>query len=660
MSHALKRKPNRLANEKSPYLLQHKNNPVDWYPWSEEAFEKAKKEDKPIFLSIGYSTCHWCHVMERESFEDEEVAEALNKNYISIKVDREERPDIDSIYMSACQAFTGQGGWPLSIVMTYDKKPYFAATYIPKKSKYGITGIIPLLDKLHDVWKNDRNKVYKTSDQIGNYINENFFSNVTGEPNKTMIDEAFEYYEKNFDKEYGGFGDAPKFPSPHNLMFLLRYYKFYDSEKALEMVEKTLQSMYKGGIYDHIGFGFSRYSTDKIWLVPHFEKMLYDNALLAVVYKEAYEITKKEIYKKVLNEIFIYFVRDMFFSEGGFFSAEDADSEGIEGKYYIWNKKEILDILGKGKGEEFCKAYYMTEEGNFEGFNIPNLIDSNIDISYEFKKEKEKLFNAREKRIKPFKDDKILTSWNGLVLAALANGYNILKNEKIKNTAEKTVEFIFENLQDESGRLYARYRDGEVKNKAYADCYAYLIWGLIEMYQAFNCDNYLKKALELTKDMERLFWDNERGGYFQYGNDSEELIARPKEIYDGALPSANSVQCVNLLRLYNITEDDNIGKIAEDQLRAFSGSVEKFPAGSSYFLMGVCLNEKQFEIVKIFGNKNNKKVKDMIKVCSMGFHPNRIVINKGNMEEAKAQVCGNFKCSPDIYNVEELDKYLRS
>ncbi len=651
-------KANRLIKEKSPYLLQHAHNPVDWYPWNEEAFEKAKKEDKPIFLSIGYSTCHWCHVMERESFEDEEVAEVLNNKYISIKVDREERPDIDSIYMSACQAFTGQGGWPLSIIMTPDKKPYYAGTYIPKESRYGMSGIITLLDKLYDVWKNDRDKVYKTGNKIGQYINDNFFSNITGKPSSTMVDEAFSHYVETFDSVYGGFGNAPKFPSPHNLMFLLRYYKFYDNNKALEMVEKTLNSMYKGGIYDHIGFGFSRYSTDDIWLVPHFEKMLYDNVLLAIVYKEAYEITKKEIYKKVLKEILEYITRDMFSDYGGFYSAEDADSEGVEGKYYVWSKNEILEILGKNKGEEFCRAYNITEEGNFEDYNIPNLIDSNIDISNKFKKEKDYLFNAREKRIKPFKDDKILTSWNGLALAALANGYSLLKDEKIKIAAEKTVNFIFKNLQDKSGRLYARYRDGEVKNKAYADCYAYLIWGLIEMYQTFNCDEYLEKAIELTNDMENLFWDNERGGYFQYGNDSEELIARPKEIYDGALPSANSVQCVNLLRLYNITDDDKIGKIAEEQLKAFSGSVQKFPAGSSYFLMGVCLYEKQFEIVKIFGNKNNKKVKDMIKICSMGFHPNRIVINKGNTEEVKAQVCGNFKCSPDIYNVEELDKYL--
>jgi len=422
--------PNRLANEKSPYLLQHQYNPVDWYPWGEEAFEKAKEEDKPVFLSIGYSTCHWCHVMERESFEDEEVAEVLNKYYISIKVDREERTDVDAIYMAVCQALTGQGGWPLTIFMTPDKKPFFAGTYFPKERKYGRSGIIEILEELQDAWENKRDKVLSAGESVVKGIENKYFKSEAGAVEREALDHAYRYYEQSFDSIYGGFGEAPKFPTPHNLTFLLRYWKMSGNKKALDMVEKTLQSMYQGGMYDHVGWGFSRYSTDKKWLVPHFEKMLYDNALLAIAYLECYQATQNEFYARVAREIFSYVLRDMTSEEGGFFSAEDADSEGVEGKFYVWSLDEVFDVLGRESGKAFCQTFDISNAGNFEGENIPNIIGKDLNTGQDLKNEREKLFLHREKRIHPLKDDKILTAWNGLMIAALATGARVCKSSR--------------------------------------------------------------------------------------------------------------------------------------------------------------------------------------------------------------------------------------
>ncbi|WP_306811065.1 thioredoxin domain-containing protein [Irregularibacter muris] len=545
-------KSNRLIHEKSPYLLQHAHNPVDWYPWGEEAFEKATREDKPIFLSIGYSTCHWCHVMERESFEDEEVAKILHDHFVAIKVDREERPDLDHIYMTFCQAITGQGGWPLTVFLTPDQKPFYAGTYFPKQDMGSRIGLVTLLNKIKELWQTKRDELLSTSSENTKSIQDHIDNVDHQDIEKYVVEETLGYFKENFDEIYGGFGFAPKFPTPHNLRFLLRCWKENKEEEVLNMVEKTLQSMYAGGIYDHIGYGFSRYSTDGEWLVPHFEKMLYDNALLAITYLETYQVTSNPLYAQVAEEIFTYILRDMSHPDGGFYSAEDADSEGVEGKFYVWSKEEITNILGEKEGEEFCKLFDITTYGNFEGKNIPNLIDYGLSHPKDqgkIQQWKEKLFEYREKRIHPHKDDKILTSWNGMMIAALAMGGKVLKKDEYISAAEKSIHFILKNLRDERGRLYARFREGERAYLGYLDDYAYIVWALTELYDATYNFDYIQLAKEINGQMIELFWDEEKGGLFFNGKDAESLLFRPKDIFDGAMPSGNSVATLNFLKL---------------------------------------------------------------------------------------------------------------
>ncbi|MBU3227201.1 thioredoxin domain-containing protein [Clostridium algidicarnis] len=582
LSDGINKKTNRLINEKSPYLLQHAYNPVEWYVWSEEAFQKARTEDKPIFLSIGYSTCHWCHVMAHESFEDEEVANILNNYFICIKVDREERPDIDSVYMSVCQAMTGGGGWPLNLFLTKDKKPFYAGTYFPKTSKYNQTGFIEILESINNVWVSNKDHVLTTADQVVKTLNEDGYdesSNIS----KDILKEGFESFLNSFDAVFGGFSKAPKFPSPHNLSYLLSYYKATREKRALEMVEITLKSMYKGGIFDHIGFGFSRYSVDEKWLVPHFEKMLYDNALLAMAYIETYEITKDNIYKEVAEKILTYILRDMTSKEGGFYCGEDADSQGVEGKFYLWDFAEIYKVLDMEEADLFISYYGIQREGNFDGSNIPNLIGEEVkDLDKNSLKDKlenirRKLFDYREKRIHPHKDDKILTSWNGLMIAAFAKAGRILNEEKYKDASIKALEFVFIKLQREDGRLLARFRDGESRYLAYLDDYAFIIWALIEVYEVTKDYSYIEKSLELNKDMMQLFLDEEKGGLFLYGRDSEKLILRPKDIYDGAIPSGNGVAAMNMLRLFKITGDTKLKEEAESIFKVFGNSINKMP-----------------------------------------------------------------------------------
>ncbi len=583
------KKANRLINEKSPYLLQHAYNPVDWFPWSEEAFEKAKKEDKPIFLSIGYSTCHWCHVMERESFEDEEVAYLLNAYFVPIKVDREERPDIDSVYMSVCQAMTGAGGWPLNLFLTPDKKPFYAGTYFPKRPKYNQPGLMELLENINEVWQNNREHVLATSNQVVKSL-KGYSEDESGEIPEDIFNKAYESFLKSFDPVFGGFGRAPKFPTPHNLSYLLNYYKVTGENKALDIVKTTLDNMYKGGVFDHVGFGFSRYSVDEKWLVPHFEKMLYDNALLAITYLEAYEVTKEELYKEVAEKIFTYVLRDMTSPEGGFYSGEDADSEGVEGKFYLWTWPEIYEPLEMEEGDLFVNHYGISKRGNFEGANIPNLIGEELEgiqqkhLKNSLEKIIEKLFKHREKRIHPHKDDKILTSWNGLMIAALAYGARVLNNNKYKTVALKALDFIFHNLERCDGRLLARFRQGESAYLAYLEDYAFIVWALIEAYETTKDYSHIEKALVINERMIELFWDEEKGGLFIYGKDSEELILRPKDIYDGAIPSGNSVATMNMLKLYEIAGDRKLKEKAEQIFRTFGKSIEGVPQAHSKIL----------------------------------------------------------------------------
>lgn len=664
-----KKHTNRLINEKSPYLLQHAHNPVDWYPWGKEAFEKAKKEDKPIFLSIGYSTCHWCHVMERESFEDEQVAELLNEYFVSIKVDREERPDLDNIYMTITQAMTGSGGWPMNVFLTPDKKPIFAGTYFPKRSILDRVGIMDISYNINRAWKEKREDLIENSEDIIaklSRINSN--TNSEGDLSKEVLDKAFKEKSENFDRQYGGFGSSPKFPMGHNLMFLIRYYKENKNKEALEMIEQTLDSMYKGGIFDHIGFGFSRYSVDKKWLVPHFEKMLYDNAILAYAYLEGYQLTKKELYKEVAEKIFTYIIRDMTSEDGGFYSAEDADSEGVEGKFYVWSKRQVKELLGEAEGELVCNYFDITDQGNFEGENIPNLIKHDLallekspDMTNRIHAYADMLFYKRETRIHPHKDDKILTSWNGLMIAALAFGGRILNKALFINVAKKSIDFIYDKLFEET-RLLARYRDGEARYEGYLEDYAFLTWGLIEMYEATFEKKYLKKAKKLMDDTFELFWDDENGGFFINGHDSEELILRPKEIYDGAIPSGNSVAGFNMIKLSKMLEDESYMKKYEMMIKSFGQDISDMPSAHSFFLITYMDYLKNGKNIIIAHEREDELYKSMISEINKRYLPFTTVI-MGNRElvdgKTTAYICENYACNMPINNIEEFIKQLK-
>lgn len=624
--------------------------------------------------------------MERESFEDEEVAKLLNEHYVSIKVDREERPDVDHLYMTVCQALTGHGGWPLTIIMTPDKKPFFAGTYFPKESRRGINGLMDVLEKIAELWVENRSQLLDSSERIVEAVKPRFNQFESGDISEEILDNAYNLLEQNFDLEYGGFYEAPKFPTPHQYMFLLRYSKKTQKQTAVKMVEKSLRAMYNGGIYDHIGLGFARYSTDRKWLVPHFEKMLYDNALLAYTYLEAYQLTKTKDFERIAEEIFTYVLRDMQDDKGGFYSAEDADSEGVEGKFYVWDKSEIINILGNEAGELYCSIYNITEEGNFEGNNIPNLIDQAIDkiaqknginlfeLFDKLTAYRDTLFNEREKRIHPHKDDKVLTAWNGLMIAALAKGAQVTGKEEYSDAAARAIDFIYDNLFNENGRLLARYRDGESAIPAYLDDYAFLVWGLIEQYEATFYPEYLEKALSLNKQMKDLFWDNENGGYFFYGKDAEQLFARPKEIFDGAMPAGNSVAALNLFRLARLTGDTKLEEDADKQIKAFANSIKQYPASNAFFLNAIWFSLTGTKEVVIVGDKENAETKEMLRFLQKEFLPDTVVVfkpvSKAGDEIAKivpfikdqvaidgkvtAYVCENFACHKPTTDLEAL------
>jgi uncharacterized protein YyaL (SSP411 family) len=682
---ATEQKPNRLINEKSPYLLQHARNPVDWCPWGDEAFAKSKAEDKPVFLSIGYSTCHWCHVMERESFEDNEVAEVLNAGFVAIKVDREERPDIDHIYMAVCQALTGSGGWPLTVIMTPDKKPFFAGTYFPKNSKWGRPGIIEILQAVRREWASDRQGLVENSEKIVSSLQPAKpvrAGDISAEPLRI----AYEQLNSAFDKEYGGFGGPPKFPTPHNLMFLMRYWYRTGEENALRMVEKTLEAMQQGGIYDHLGYGFSRYSVDDRWLIPHFEKMLYDNALLCYTYLEAFQCTHDERYAKVAHEILHYILRDMTNSEGGFYSAEDADSEGVEGKFYAWRYEEVLRLLGREKGEVFCDYYNIKPEGNFEhGTSILNHIgykpekyatqNNSEELGQVLSDCRQLLFQEREKRVHPFKDDKVLTAWNGMMIAALAKSARVTGRKEYKLAAERGFRFIAENLFRSDGRLLARYRDGEANFPAYIDDYAFLIWALVELYEATFSLDYLKDALKLYAEMKRLFWDEATGGFFFYGIDSEALIARPKEYYDGAIPSGNSVAAFALLKLARLVDSQELVTLGEKAIKAFYAEALKYPRAYTFFLLALDYFLSSPRQIVIAGSTEDEITAGMLALISGRFLPTTDVLLADNIAETAellphvagkiplygrpaAYICENYACQPPIQEMEELHKKI--
>ena len=636
---------NRLIDESSPYLLQHATNPVDWYPWGKEAFEKAERENKPVFLSIGYSTCHWCHVMEKESFADPEVAALLNKHFVSVKVDREERPDIDRVYMTVTQALSGRGGWPNNVFLTPDKKPFYAGTYFPKNGRWNITGLMELLPKIVEIWQNDRQKILDSADRITARLTEEDDSE-TGPPlDREIIKKARDMLVESYDPEHGGFKPAPKFPIPHKLTFLIRHHHYSADEKALAMAENTLTRMRFGGIFDQIGFGFHRYSTDAQWLVPHFEKMLYDQALLAMAYTEAYQATGKQFYARTVREILTYILREMTSPEGGFFSAEDADSEGVEGKFYLWTTAEIEKILGGAESKEFKQVYNLKEKGNFtspeaehaSGENIlhltqlPETFAAQRDESakiwlHRLESGRQRLFEVRKKRVHPFKDDKILTDWNGLMIAALAKSGRVLNEPKYIATAEKAAGFLLRHLQDKNGRLVKRYRQGKSGLPAHLDDFAFVVWGLIELFQTTHHSEYLGEATRLNDLMLKLFWDAQKGGLFMTASDSEKLLMRNKQIHDGAVPSGNSVALFNLLRLGHITGNTNYLEKAEALTRAFSGQVERYPPGYAHMMMALeYAFNPNYEVV-ISGRPEAADTKAMLEALRRTFIPGKVVI----------------------------------
>lgn len=689
MSGRAERKPNRLIHEKSPYLLQHAYNPVDWYPWGDEAFERAKREDKPIFLSIGYSTCHWCHVMERESFEDEEVAAVLNRDFVAIKVDREERPDIDHIYMTVCQAMTGHGGWPLTIIMTPDKTPFFAGTYFPKRSRYGRPGLLDILQQIADVWKHDRARIDRVGRKVLDALRPHF-QNRAGELDASVLDEAYKQFAERFDAAYGGFGPPPKFPTPHNLIFLLRYGRLTGKAQATAMATKTLEAMHRGGIYDHIGFGFARYSTDREWLVPHFEKMLYDNALLAYAYLEAYQATGDARHARVAREIFTYVEREMTDPDGGFYSAQDADSEGVEGKFYVWTPDEVKAVLGADDGALFCDVYDITPGGNFEGKSIPNRIHTSLasaarrygmtveELAQRLETMRRKLFAARGRRVPPHKDDKILTAWNALMIAALAKGAKVLDEPALAERAIQATSFLLAKLRRGDGRLLARYRDGEAAHLAYLDDYAFLTWALLELYEATFEARFLRDALGLTRQMFNLFGDDKDGGLFFTGRDAEALPARPKEVYDGAMPSGNSVAAYTLVRLAQLTGDEALRRKADQQLQAFAGDVRAFPSAHAFFLLALQADVAPSAQVVVVGRSGAPDTEAMLRAVRRVYAPQAVVLlvpegeARGEVEalvpyvsgmrmvdgKATAYLCRHFACQEPTTDPEEVAAQL--
>lgn len=575
---------NRLKEETSPYLIQHAENPVDWYPWGEEAFEKARREDKPIFLSIGYSTCHWCHVMAHESFEDQKIAGILNENFVSIKVDREERPDVDSVYMSVCQALTGSGGWPMSIFMTPEQKPFFAGTYFPPESRYGRMGFGDLLYAIAQRWRENRKELLESAEAILTHIQGSQLGGTQGtEIQWELPGEAVGILLQNFDREYGGFGSAPKFPTPHNLLFLILYAHIHKEEDVFLPVGITLEQMRRGGIFDQIGYGFSRYSTDRYYLVPHFEKMLYDNALLMLAYGAAYKMSGNEMFLQTAEQVAEYVSKEMTDREGAFYSAQDADSEGEEGRFYVWKYEEIMELLGEERGREFCEHFGITKQGNFEGKNIPNLLQGNA-INSDFGKEREILYEHRRSRASLHLDDKILTSWNSLMIAALAMLYRLTGKREYLDAAERAQQFLEKYLID-GKRIHVSWRKGQPSIQGFLDEYAYDTMALLAIYEVTSKTSYLERAEEICAEAVEQFQDQERGGYFLYGRENDSLIVQPKETYDGAMPSGNSVMAYSLVRLAQLTGKEEWEERARRQLAFLSGEAKGYPAGQSMFLL---------------------------------------------------------------------------
>jgi hypothetical protein len=628
---------NRLADEKSPYLLQHADNPVDWLPWGDEAFERARREDKPVFLSVGYSTCHWCHVMESESFADEETARVLNAAFVCIKVDREERPDLDQYYMAVCQALTGAGGWPLTILMTPDKQPFFAGTYFPKLRRWGRMGLLELAPRIAEAWRTRRDEVLKSADEIIGAVSRTH-SPIRADGHeklsRAMFDEAFRELAADFDETQGGFGGAPKFPIPHHIGFLLRYWKRTGTDEALDMAVRTLEAMRRGGIFDHIGFGFHRYSTDAEWLVPHFEKMLYDQALLSEIYAEAFAATGRAEFKRTAAEVAEYVLRDLTSPEGGFSTAEDADSEGEEGKFYLWTADEVAEVLIPEDSRLAARAFNIEAGGNFsepgkarDGRNILNLHGTSESHAARLEKIRKKLFLAREQRIRPFKDTKILADGNGLMIAALASVFKATGKVKFLQAAGKAADFVLGKMRDAEGRLRHMFAAGEACVPAFLDDYAFIVKGLLGLYEAGFDPGYLKKAMEITEQAVELLWDEKEGGFF-FSLPSPDIPVRHKDLYDGAVPSGNSVMLTNLLRLSRLTGRHDFEETASRLAKALSSAVAAHPRGHTEFLGGLDIALGMSREVVVVGKSDAPDTRELLKALRTAYLPNTTVLFK--------------------------------
>ncbi len=694
------RKPNRLSRETSPYLLQHAYNPVDWYPWGEEALLRAKNEDRPIFLSVGYSACHWCHVMAHESFEDNEVARIMNDSFINIKVDREERPDLDDIYQRACQLATGTGGWPLSVFLTPDQKPFYVGTYFPKdgSSHYNMPGFKNILLQLADAYKNKKSEIQTASSEFTRALSQTAMDLVVQADiiektsvERSILDEAAVGLLQMGDKIYGGFGHAPKFPNASNLMFLLRYYDISSISRFREFVMFTADKMAEGGIHDHLGGGFARYATDQKWLIPHFEKMLYDNALLSQLYGELYQITKAEPYVQIMCKTLDYVIREMTHPDGGFYSAQDADSEGEEGKFYLWKRNEIESIIDdQTVSDIFCERFGVTQGGNFEGKNILNVRVSIANLAKNYNKTPEKiaeilnyasakLFTARENRVKPGRDEKILTSWNGLMISGFAKGYAVSEDKRYLDAAKKAIDFIESKLASNEGRLRRTFKDGQSKLNGYVEDYAFYVNGLLDLFAADSREEYLSKSVKYTDFMLEHFWDEKEGNLFFTSDDHEQLISRTKNFYDLAIPSGNSMAASNLLRLYHYSQKNVYLDNAVRIMKAGSRSAAENPFGFGQMLNSIYLYVKRPVEVTVFFTGSSEGTIDNSSLAvwlNKQYLPDGILGTVDTSELQKLQnypffkgrqpqgaretayVCKNFSCSLPIQDVEALEREL--
>ncbi len=672
---------NNLIHETSPYLLQHAHNPVDWYGWNDEALKKAKDENKPIFLSIGYSSCHWCHVMAHESFENEEVAKFMNENFVNIKVDREERPDIDDIYQKVCQIATGQGGWPLSIFLTPDQKPFYVGTYFPVLDSYGRPGFGSICRQLSQAWKEKPKDIEKSADNFLDALNKTEKVSLPSKLERMILDEAAMNLFQLGDSTYGGFGSAPKFPNAANVSFLFRYAKMSGLSKFTEFGLKTLKKMANGGIFDQIGGGFHRYSTDAKWLVPHFEKMLYDNALIPVNYAEAFQITKDPFYLDVLKKTLDFVLREMTSAEGGFYSAYDADSEGVEGKFYVWKKSEIKEILGTD-ADIFCLFYDVSDGGNWEGNNIlcNNLNISTVAFNFGTTEEKirellqtcsQKLLDVRSRRIAPGLDDKILVSWNALMITAFAKGYRVTNDSRYFDAAKNCISFIENNLFS-GDKLLRTYKNKTAKIDGYLEDYSYFVNCLLDVFEIEPDPKYLKLALKLGHHLVDHFWDSENNSFFMTSDNHEKLIIRPKSNYDLSLPSGNSVSAFVMLRLFHFSQEQQFLEITTKIMESQAQMAAENPFGFGHLLNTISIYLEKPTEITIINTENSQLCNSVL----LEYLPNSIIVTVHNSdqlselsqypffagksfeEKTSAFVCKNFTCSLPLHTIDEINSQL--